>query len=146
MSFIRQGILAAAVLGVGTTAIAAPTVDGTRDGEYGSALAVQTVQTQFGDDTGSGGGSEMDAGYGVITGGRLYLMLTGNIEGNFNKLEIFIDSKTGGQSVFDSSGNDNAGRLAVSNEGTLQGTVRDGVCRGHATGFLGDASGQFLDC
>jgi hypothetical protein len=104
-------MFAAAVVGVGTTAIAAPTVDGTRDGEYGSALAVQTVQTQFGDDTGSGGGSEMDAGYGVITGGRLYLMLTGNIEGNFNKLEIFIDSKTGGQSVFDSSGNDNAGRM-----------------------------------
>lgn len=50
-----------------------------------------------------------------------------------------------GESYFN-SGNDDAGRLAVSNEGTLQGTVRDGVCRGHATGFLGDASGQFLDC
>jgi hypothetical protein len=38
-------------------------------------------------------------------------MLTGNIEANFNKLEIFIDSKAGGQSVFDSSGNDNAQRM-----------------------------------
>src|ERR671916_596594 len=35
-------------------------------------------------------------------------MLTGNIENNFNKLEIFIDSKTGGQANFDSSGNDSA--------------------------------------
>ena len=82
-------------------------VDGTRDGAYGPALALQTVQTQFGD-ANPNGGSEMDAGYGLIQGGRLYLMLTGNIENNFNKLEIFIDSKAGGQAVFDSSGNDNA--------------------------------------
>jgi hypothetical protein len=86
------------------------TVDGTRDGAYGSALAVQTVQTQFGD-ANPNGGSELDAGYGLISGGNLYLMLTGNIEANFNKLEIFIDSKAGGQSVFDSSGNDNAQRM-----------------------------------
>jgi hypothetical protein len=86
------------------------TVDGARDGAYGSALAVQTVQTQFGD-ANPNGGSELDAGYGVIDGGNLCLMLTGNVEANFNKLEIFIDSKTGGQSVFDSSGNDNAQRM-----------------------------------
>jgi hypothetical protein len=73
-------------------------------------LAVQTVETQFGD-ANPNGGSELDAGYGVITGTDLYLMLTGNLEANFNKLEIFIDSKAGGQSVFDSSGNDNAGRM-----------------------------------
>ena len=81
-----------------------PVVDGTRDASYGGALAVQTVETGFGDNF-----SEMDAGYGRIDSGRLYLMLTGNIENNFNKLEIFIDSKAGGQSVFDSSGNDGAG-------------------------------------
>ena len=91
-------------------ALALPAVDGTRDAEYGPALAVQTVQTQFGD-ANPNGGSELDAGYGVISGGRLYLMLTGNIEANFNKLEIFIDSAPGGQSVFDSSGNDNANRM-----------------------------------
>ena len=73
---------------------------------YGSALAVQTVNTQFGDNF-----SEWNAGYGRIVSGRLYLMLTGNLEANFNKLEIFIDSKAGGQSVFDSSGNDNAQRM-----------------------------------
>ena len=86
------------------------TVDGTRDAGYGSALAVQTVETQFGD-ANPNGGSELDAGYATISGGRLYLMLTGNLEANFNKLEIFIDSKAGGQSVFDSSGNDDAGRM-----------------------------------
>jgi hypothetical protein len=66
------------------------------------------VQTQFGDTDGTNSGSELDAGYGVIDSGKLYLMLTGNIQNNFNKLEIFIDSKAGGQSVFDSSGNDGA--------------------------------------
>lgn len=81
-------------------------VDGTKDGAYGSALAVQTVQTQFGDNA-----SEWNAGYAKIDAGRLYLMLTGNLESNFNKLEIFIDSKAGGQSVFDSAGNDNANRM-----------------------------------
>jgi hypothetical protein len=82
------------------------TVDGVRDAGYGSALAVQTVETQFGDNA-----SEWNAGYATIDGGNLYIMLTGNLEANFNKLEIFIDSKAGGQSVFDSSGNDNAGRM-----------------------------------
>src|SRR5688572_16654894 len=107
MYFAKKRFVAAAALAIGAGAVqAAPTVDGTRDAEYGGALAVQTVQTGFGDNF-----SEMDAGYASMQGGKLYLMLTGNIEANFNKLEIFIDSKAGGQSVFDSSGNDNAQRM-----------------------------------
>ena len=89
-----------------TPAAAQISVDGTKDAGYGSALAVQTVETQFGDNA-----SEWNAGYATIDAGRLYLMLTGNLEANFNKLEIFIDSQAGGQSVFDSSGNDNANRM-----------------------------------
>ena len=98
-SFLLVSLMAA-------PAAAQITVDGTKDAAYGSALAVQTVETQFGDNF-----SELDAGYGRIDAGRLYLMLTGNVEANFNKLEIFIDSKAGGQTTFDSSGNDNAGRM-----------------------------------
>ena len=85
---------------------AAPIVDGTKDAQYGAALAVQTVETGFGDNQ-----SELDAAYARIDTGKLYLMFTGNIESNFNKLELFIDSKAGGQNVFDSSGNDNAQRM-----------------------------------
>ena len=85
---------------------AAISVDGTLDAEYGAARAVQTVETGFGDNF-----SEWNAGYGAIQGGNLHLMLTGNLEANFNKLEIFIDSKVGGQSVFTSAGNDNAFRM-----------------------------------
>lgn len=75
------------------------TIDGSKDAGYGAALAVQTVQTQFGDDTGAGGGSELDAAYATIEGGNLNLLLTGNLESNFNKLNIFIDSVVGGQNV-----------------------------------------------
>jgi hypothetical protein len=81
-------------------------VDGTRDAGYGAALSVQTVQTDFGDNF-----SEWNAGYATLDGGMLKLMLTGNLEANFNKLAIFIDSKAGGQSVFDSSGNDSAAAM-----------------------------------
>ncbi len=83
-------------------AFAAPIVDGTRDAAYGSALAEQLVQTQFGDNLDPNGLSnegELDAGYAVVDGGRLYVLLTGNIGQNFNKASVFIDSKAGGENV-----------------------------------------------
>jgi hypothetical protein len=83
-----------------------PTVDGVRDALYGAPRAIQTVNTSFGENLG-----ELDAGYAFIGNNSLYLMLTGNIENNGNRLEIFIDSKAGGQAVFDSSSNDNSGRM-----------------------------------
>lgn len=84
-----------------TNSALAIVVDGTRDVSYGLPLAVQTVQTEFGDalPPGSLGGSELDAAYARIEGGRLFFMLTGNHEPNFNKLEIFIDSKPGGENL-----------------------------------------------
>jgi hypothetical protein len=85
------------------TARAAPVLDGTRDGSY-SLVAVQTVQTQFGD-ANPEGGSELDAAYFQIEGGTLYLMLTGNLENNFNKLNIFIDSIAGGQNQLQNDAN-----------------------------------------
>jgi hypothetical protein len=45
----------------------------------------------------------LDAAYATISGGRLYLMLTGNHEPNFNKLDIFIDSKAGGENTLTST-------------------------------------------
>jgi hypothetical protein len=97
--------LATFVLAAGTMLVvnhvhAAPAVDGTRDAEYGAALSVQTVQTNFGDNF-----SELNAAYGKVTGGYLYLMFTGNLENNFNKLMVFIDSKTGGQNAISGTNN-----------------------------------------
>lgn len=76
-------------------------LDGTADAVYGPAIVVQNTQTGFGDNTDPAvdfaNGSELDAGYGFISGGTLHLVLAGNLESNFNKLEIFIDSVPGGQ-------------------------------------------------
>ncbi|MCH7228051.1 hypothetical protein [Haloferula sp. A504] len=72
-------------------------VNGVRDGgdAYGTHVAVQSINTEFGDNT-----NELNAAYARVQGGNLYLMLTGNLEDNFNKLEIFFDSKSGGQSQY----------------------------------------------
>jgi hypothetical protein len=91
-----------------TRAWAVPTMDGTvtpGDG-YGAALSTQNTNTQFGNGTtgdlvndginGSGAGSEIDQVYGTVQNGRLYVTVTGNLESNFNKLEVFVDSKAGG--------------------------------------------------
>lgn len=82
-------------------ALPALPVDGVADAEYGAALALQNVQTSFGDSTAGqlayANGSELDAGYGVVVGEKLYLLLAGNLEVNFNKLEIFLDTRSGGQ-------------------------------------------------
>jgi hypothetical protein len=99
------------VLILGVTALPAwaqPILDGTRDAGY-DLRTVQTVETQFGD-ANPNSGSELDAGAARIHDGTLYLMLTGNLENNFNKLNIFIDSVAGGQNVLqnaDGSGGNN---------------------------------------
>lgn len=100
----KIGLLCALGL-VTTPVLASITVDGTRDADYGAALAVQTDATGFGDANppGSLGGSELDAGYATIQNDRLYLMLTGNHEPNFNKLDVFIDSTSGGENKLTST-------------------------------------------
>lgn len=78
----------------------APVMDGTKDAAYGAALSVQNTNTQFGNGTtgdpiNGGGGSEIDGVYARVSGGRLYVIVTGNLETNFNKLEVLIDSEAG---------------------------------------------------
>lgn len=78
-----------------------PVVDGTLDASYGAAIVVQSNTTGFGDSTlgaiDAANGSELDGFFATIDGGILYLFFSGNLESNFNKLEVFIDCKTGGQ-------------------------------------------------
>ncbi|MEM9351721.1 MAG: hypothetical protein AAGA92_01795 [Planctomycetota bacterium] len=101
-------LLALLIVGlIALPAAAQPTVDGTLDAaDYGTALAVQTVNTDFGDNE-----SEWNAAYATIDSGKLFLMFTGNLQANFNKLELFVDSVAGGSNVLDSIGNDGAGAL-----------------------------------
>jgi hypothetical protein len=90
----RIPVLAAAIAASIVSIVhAVPVIDGTREAEYGSALAVQTVQTGFGDNE-----SELDAMYSNITSGRLSLFFAGNLQSNYNKLVVFLDTKNGGQS------------------------------------------------
>jgi hypothetical protein len=97
---MKQLLTLLAVSLLASSAGAAPTINGILDVEYGGPLAVQSVETDFGDSSGGlASGGELDAGYAVIDGGRLYVMLTGNIENNFNKLSVFIDSVPGGENV-----------------------------------------------
>lgn len=79
--------------------------NGFKEDLYGPAVAIQGIQTQFGDNA-----SELNAAYAVIQDGRLFLMLTGNLEGNFNKLNIFLDTTSAiTTNVLTTAGNDFSG-------------------------------------
>ncbi len=78
--------------------VSAVTLDGSIAGDGYTLAAVQTVETQFGDAS-PNGGSELDAAWVRFQAGTLYLALTGNLESNFNKLNVFIDSVAGGENV-----------------------------------------------
>lgn len=102
--FLLACLAASAALVMGGNALAAPTIDGSAAGGdgYGAALSIQNTQTQFGDNNGgdlvatSNGGSEINQVFGTVANGRLYVTITGNLETNFNKLEVYIDSVSGG--------------------------------------------------
>ncbi len=79
---------------------ATPTIDGVLDASY-VQIAVQGNQTGFGDNQDDtvekAFGSELDGLYAVKSGDVLYIFLAGNLETNFNKLELFFDTESGGQ-------------------------------------------------
>lgn len=67
------------------------------------ALATQTLNSAFSDNTSSTGhltGSELDAAYGTVENGYLYLFIAGNLQDNGNILQVWIDDgRAGGQNV-----------------------------------------------
>ena len=76
---------------------------GTTSVTYGGPLTTQTINTGFGDSTvgdgTSNGGSELDAAYGVISGGNLNVFLAGNFESNGNHVNVFVHDGRPGQNV-----------------------------------------------
>ena len=100
-----SSILVSAAL---ATSVRAITVDGYLDAGYGSALATQTCNTSYGNagtaGTDSAGGSELDATYGTIQSGNLYLFLAGNFQNNGNNAIIWIQGASGGQSTLNITG------------------------------------------
>jgi hypothetical protein len=99
---MRTTLSLVATLGVVSAANAQSIIlDGAADKAYGAPVIVQNTQTQFGDSNlgvvDFANGSEIDAAYAKIDGGFLFLLVAGNLESNFNKLEVFIDAVKGGQ-------------------------------------------------
>jgi hypothetical protein len=90
---MRQ-LLCLAVLCSMAVPVAAVTLDGSIAGDGYSLVSVQTVETGFGDNA-----NELNAAWAQVQGGTLYLTFTGNLESNFNKFNIFIDSVVGGENV-----------------------------------------------
>jgi hypothetical protein len=106
MQAFKTGAVMAAIAAAATLAKADPTVDGTRDVSYGSALTTNINPTGFGDSNYTAGpntpdanGSETDAAYGQISGGFLYLFLAGNSENNGNHWNVFVSDGRAGQST-----------------------------------------------
>jgi hypothetical protein len=96
--------LVAATCAIGAAAVAQPTIDGKDfDGEYAGPLFSQTIGTQFGNnndpDVNFGNGSEINGFFATIQGGTVYFGVSGNLETNFNKLDLFFDVAAGGQNV-----------------------------------------------
>ena len=99
-------LTAAASVALAGGASAAITLDGQGIPSEGLALlATQTQPTTFGNATGGGqdsaGGGELNQIFGGFDSGtgQLELGITGNVEGNFNKLWIFFDAVSGGENV-----------------------------------------------
>lgn len=103
------GTMRQAVVGLIGAALLYPTlargvvVDGVAEAQYGSAVVTQQIATAFGNNTlgqlGAANGSELDAAYGFISNSVLYLVIAGNLENNFNKLELFFQTGPGGQNT-----------------------------------------------
>ncbi len=97
VQFSKTALLGALAAMTAPLAVAQPVIDGTADGLYGAALSVQNTATHFGDNTSAdlhltaAGGSEINQVFGTIANDRLYVTITGNLETNFNKLEVFLD-------------------------------------------------------
>ncbi len=100
---------------------------------YGPALALQSINTGFGDATGndSTGGSELDAAYGQISGGNLYLFLAGNYENNGNHVNVFVN---GGNAVNQGS------TLSVAATATMQAMNGSQFSPGFAATFAYDVN------
>jgi len=109
-------LLAVSFITAGITQLAGAqvVVDGLVDPGYGAPKSVQQNATGFGDNNDpsplTANGSEIDAAYGTVSNGRLYVMLSGNLETNFNKLEVFIASGApGGQNTLGTLPNNQGG-------------------------------------
>ena len=114
-------------LGLSAGSAYAQTADGSRDAAYRSALFVQDTPTGFGDNTDpatlTANGSEIDGVFANVADGNLNVLVTGNVQTNFNKLQLLIDSTAGGQTTLAAEGTDTS--AGGGNFGQLSGLTLD---------------------
>lgn len=121
--------------------------------KYGSPLWSQTIGTQFGNNTDASidfaNGSEIDALYASVSGGMLHIGVAGNLETNFNKLNIVLDYASGGQNTL--SGLANLGNLdgltmdaGFEADAVLSFTSGNNPIEWYVDGSLADGTGGFL--
>ncbi len=86
----------------------AQAIDGilTPGDDYGAPVFTQGIQTGFGP---APNGSELAAIYCKSDATHLTLFFAGSLEGNFNKLQVFVDSKSGGQNTIGGTNPSNDG-------------------------------------
>lgn len=93
---MKAQIVTLALLLASPSAFGQIVVDGIADIGYGKALSVQNTETGFGDANiammNYANGSEIDGVFASMDADRVYLLIAGNLESNFNKIELFIDS------------------------------------------------------
>ncbi|MBX7132759.1 MAG: tandem-95 repeat protein [Fimbriimonadaceae bacterium] len=146
---MKRGSLFGAFALLCSGALAQPTIDGSLDASYGTAIAVQNTQTDYGNATlgqiNNCDGSELDASYAQIVNNVLYVFIAGNLQSNGNRLWLFLDYKPGGQN-----------RLRGDNAGNVVNMGDSGGTNGHLfdVGFDADqafevncsgGTGVFLD-
>ena len=84
MKIIKWSLSIALMVTFLATLVNGLTIDGTADADYGSAIVSQQLGTSTYKNTetnvDAAGGSELDAAYGTISNGVLYLVLAGNMD------------------------------------------------------------------
>lgn len=151
---MKMTLCATALLAVSGAAFAGTAIDGANFGsDYGPALWSQNVGTQFGNNNDASiefaNGSEINALYGSISGTTLFLGVAGNLETNFNKLNIVLDYAAGGQNTL--SGLANLGNLdgltldaGIEADAVLSFTGGNDPIEWYVDGSLADGTGGFL--
>ena len=152
---MKMTLCATAMLAMSGAAFAGVVVDGANFGsDYGPALWSQNVGTQFGNNTDPSlefaDGSEINALFGSVSGTTLFLGVAGNLQTNFNKLNIVLDYAAGGQNQL-SSDLPNLGNLGgltfdagFEADAVLSFTGGNDPIEWYVDGALTDGTGGFL--
>lgn len=111
--------------------MAQASIDGTWKPAYGAPIAVQGIGTSFGNSNlgqiNWANGSELNAAFCFTDGTNLRFLFTGNLESNYNKFDLFFDTKAGGQNKLrgDNAGVDFGGLNRMGDDGSGNGLTFD---------------------